>query len=221
MNVRIKSSVSKERASTHFLGHTADVHSASIWEPDRAYLPIAEKFRELRRSLGQPVHVAFTSAVPGEGVSYIVQNLRRELSAGQGNGRAVTIAASDLRDDIGFLPLMEDEEEDADVTQELWIPDFSEPREKSGGYALPKQLSGLGRRFDYILVDCPSLKKSSDVLIVGKHCLGVCLVVAAGKTTRAQIQGAISMLALSGIPLIGCVLNKRTYPIPEFVYKFL
>src|SRR6185437_14096481 len=86
---------------------------------------------------------------------------------------------------------------------------------------LERHLNVLRKRFDYVLVNCPSLKQSTDALVVGKHCAGVCLVVAAGKTTRNQIQGALTTMALASVPVLGFVLNKRTYPVPEFIYKFL
>jgi Mrp family chromosome partitioning ATPase len=49
----------------------------------------------------------------------------------------------------------------------------------------------------------------------------VFLVVAAGETKREQVTYAQRIIAQSGAPLSGCILNKRTYPLPGPLHRFL
>jgi protein-tyrosine kinase len=50
---------------------------------------------------------------------------------------------------------------------------------------------------------------------------GVVLVVRAGRTSREAVLQAKKRLQLAGARLLGVVLNDRTYPLPEFLYRRL
>ncbi len=50
---------------------------------------------------------------------------------------------------------------------------------------------------------------------------GVVLLVRASRTRRAVLQTAVQRLNLAGVPLLGCVLLDRTYPVPEKLYHLL
>ena len=65
------------------------------------------------------------------------------------------------------------------------------------------------------------LNESGDALRLSQEADGVFLVVDAGKTRRDQIQYAQKLFAQTGRSLQGLILNRRTYPIPEFLYKLL
>lgn len=216
---RIKTKLSRFTGQQLLAGDSLpNTHTTeSFWAPNRVYFPLVEKLREVRRSCPGPASIAFTSTLPGEGVTYVVEGLRREL-ARQTRERVASVPASELRDGAGFDVFLQDAD---GIVQQMWEPEVVEDWEKADDFPLQRNLNGLEKRFDYVLVDCPSLKHSSDALVVGKHCVGVCLVVAAGKTTQMQIRGALTTLALAAIPVLGLVLNKRTYPVPEFIYKFL
>lgn len=82
-------------------------------------------------------------------------------------------------------------------------------------------LRDLRTRFDYILIDCPSMQQSADALVLARDTQGVCLVIEAGKNTRAELLSAIKVFSLSSIPVIGMILNKQENPIPQFLSKFL
>ncbi len=75
--------------------------------------------------------------------------------------------------------------------------------------------------FDYVLIDCPALNAAGDALRLSQDSDGVFLVVAAEQTRRDQIEHAQKMLRHSSDRLLGLVLNRRTYPVPEFLYKLL
>jgi Mrp family chromosome partitioning ATPase len=47
------------------------------------------------------------------------------------------------------------------------------------------------------------------------------LVVEAGVTNKDQIERAARVIRETGGTLLGCVLNKRRYPIPGWLYRLL
>jgi Mrp family chromosome partitioning ATPase len=79
----------------------------------------------------------------------------------------------------------------------------------------------LRTEFDYALIDCSSLKKSSDLLSVAPFVDGVILVIEANRTRREQIQHAERTIEKARGKLLGHVLNKRTYTIPAWFYRRL
>lgn len=82
-------------------------------------------------------------------------------------------------------------------------------------------LEQLRRRFGTVILDCGSLLSSPDLPKLGHMVDGAIVVVEAGRSTRPQIDHALEVLSLAGAELKGFVLNRRTYPIPERVYRWL
>jgi protein-tyrosine kinase len=79
----------------------------------------------------------------------------------------------------------------------------------------------LRREFDYVLVDAPSLKRYSDGVALGQMADGMVLILEANETRREAASKVTDTLRASQIKILGAVLNKRTYPIPESLYRFL
>src|SRR5215831_8538218 len=75
--------------------------------------------------------------------------------------------------------------------------------------------------FDNILIDCGSVKASSDAALLGSSVDGVVVVVNAGESRRDEIMNAQRMIETGGGKFLGFVLNKRRYPVPEWLYKRL
>ena len=75
--------------------------------------------------------------------------------------------------------------------------------------------------FDFVLADCPALLCGAQALRWTSAAEGVFLVVGAGQTHVNQIEEAQRLLTDSGSRLEGIVLNRRSYPIPELLYKLL
>ena len=61
----------------------------------------------------------------------------------------------------------------------------------------------------------------ADAVAIGQLTDGLVLVREAGTTRRESAQAVAANLRLSKVPILGAVLNKRTYPIPESIYKRL
>jgi capsular exopolysaccharide synthesis family protein len=79
----------------------------------------------------------------------------------------------------------------------------------------------LRAEFDYVLVDGPPAILYADTALLGKLADGVVLVVRANSTRREAAKKAAEILASANVRLMGAVLNKRTFPIPEALYRKL
>lgn len=75
--------------------------------------------------------------------------------------------------------------------------------------------------FDYAILDVPPIVSHPDALSLAQHIDGVVLVVLAGITNREIIQKAKAKLQEAGLPVLGVILNRRTYYIPNFIYRRL
>jgi len=74
-------------------------------------------------------------------------------------------------------------------------------------------------KYEVILVDCPSLKNFKDAEILSSLIDGVVIVVEAGRTRRHAVKAAIAPLEQKRANLVGTVLNKRSFAVPNFVYE--
>jgi len=75
--------------------------------------------------------------------------------------------------------------------------------------------------FDNILIDCGSVADSTDAAMLGASVDGVVIVVDAGESRRDEIINAQRMIEAAGGKFLGFVLNKRRYPVPEWLYRRL
>jgi hypothetical protein len=83
-----------------------------------------------------------------------------------------------------------------------------------------RTLAHLRERFDCILLDAPALEESELTLRVAPLASGVLLVVAAGSTTGDEVRLAHRELIKAGAVMAGCCLNRRSYPLPAFIYRW-
>jgi capsular exopolysaccharide synthesis family protein len=82
-------------------------------------------------------------------------------------------------------------------------------------------LKEMQDRFDYVILDAPPLPSFSESRIICPKVDGVVLVVAAGKTRRQVALRAKQALEESGGRVLGVVINRRKYYVPEWIYKRL
>jgi Mrp family chromosome partitioning ATPase len=82
-------------------------------------------------------------------------------------------------------------------------------------------IDDLRKDFTYILIDAPPLSEYADASLFAKMADGLVMVLEANDTRRETAQKAKDILDASGGPVIGAVLNNRTYPIPEPLYRRL
>ena len=82
-------------------------------------------------------------------------------------------------------------------------------------------LKKMRQRFDLVLVDSQPAILSTDGLALSSKVDGVVLVVEAEKTRWPVVQTAKENILRNGGKILGIVLNKRRFYIPEFIYKRL
>lgn len=176
--------------------------------------------------------IAFTSAVSGEGVSYVTESFATEL-AGRTKKLTIVTDVETLQNinifhyqqlpryccktDIPFLHALrqDDRQSVAASGERLAI-------QRPAGSDLDQCISNLQtlrQMYDYVLVDCPSIKESGDAAYLASAVDGVVLVVSAENTRKEQVRNALNTIEMAEANVLGCVLNKRRYPIPNWIYR--
>jgi capsular exopolysaccharide synthesis family protein len=87
--------------------------------------------------------------------------------------------------------------------------------------SLKLRLQELRSEFDYVLIDAPALNLYSDAIALGRIADGVVVVLEADSTRRESALKGLQSLRDAHIQVLGAVLNRRTFPIPDFVYRRL
>lgn len=162
---------------------------------------------------------AFTAPQKRAGVSFVVDQVAGELALR--TREAVLIAPSAALDGMSSHDLLRVHRSVGHSEQNVWRATRSANTEM--GHAGEMDLLSIGalsRSFGYMLIDCPALDTAPHVLSLGSHIDGVFMIVAAGETTRTRIVHARRLLDASSVALLGVILNKRTYPVPGFLYRF-
>lgn len=182
--------------------------------------PLLQTIIQSKNAEGGRGVFAFTSPGSGAGVSHVLQIVARELAAE--NRCRVLIASSSMLDGAT----------DEDIQRALRgcierAPNVWSLVDDDHAELLPEALLDRlwidvsPQDFDFILIDCPPLNEIGDALRLGNETDGVFLIVSAGETRRDQIEHAQKILRHSSARLQGLVLNRRTYPVPNFLYKLL
>jgi Mrp family chromosome partitioning ATPase len=83
------------------------------------------------------------------------------------------------------------------------------------------RLQELRKEFDYILIDTPALNLYSDAVTLGRNADGAVVVLQAESTRRESALKGLASLREANVDVLGAVLNRRTFPIPDFVYRRL
>lgn len=189
--------------------------------------------------------IAFTSASSGEGVSHVAQLFAVELARHTGR-RTLIVSAERMQslgvedylqmpwnchptniDNIWMLPAKRSKRKHgADLDEETGdeFPQRSLMRVRKAGEQIDTGLDtvdALRVAFDNILIDCRSLRTSSEAAVLSSSVDGVAIVVEAGQTRRDEILNAQRTIENAGGKFLGFVLNKRRYPVPEWLYRRL
>ena len=83
------------------------------------------------------------------------------------------------------------------------------------------KVTKLRSRYRYSIIDCPSLSASSDALSLAPHMDGIVIVVAANETHKNQIANAERQIQMVNGTILGFLLNKRKYMVPDWLFKRL
>ncbi|MGO9087463.1 MAG: CpsD/CapB family tyrosine-protein kinase [Terriglobales bacterium] len=93
-------------------------------------------------------------------------------------------------------------------------------QEKMGSEKMKLRLKELRAGFDYVLLDVAPINTCNDGIVLGGASDGVVLVLKANSTRREAAQKALQQLNAANIPILGAVLNQRTFPIPDRIYNW-
>jgi protein-tyrosine kinase len=111
------------------------------------------------------------------------------------------------------------------LSNNLWLAPADIFAEGTGSGFTTEPLSGrvaeLRLDFDYAVLCAPPATKSGQTALLGHFCDGVVLVLDADSTRRAAAQRAKETLYAGNARLLGVVLNQRTFPIPDGIYRKL
>jgi Mrp family chromosome partitioning ATPase len=79
----------------------------------------------------------------------------------------------------------------------------------------------LRRVFDYVLISAAPFTRESDSTLTGQLSDGVVIIVEANSSRRETVRRVKERLELAQVRLLGAVLDQRTFPIPESLYRKL
>jgi hypothetical protein len=162
--------------------------------------------------------VLLTSPTPGSGVSRITNALADALNKNSPHC-AVSLDCRNLDcDRYGFAdPIDVNRWRDSDA---LWQP---EATSGDAWHGLQESLAGalekFRRKYPYVLIDCPSLRETQDAIRLSPMADGIILIVEADRTQKDQILYAERTIESAKGKLLGYVLNKRTYVIPDWLSR--
>jgi Mrp family chromosome partitioning ATPase len=84
-----------------------------------------------------------------------------------------------------------------------------------------ERFAELREAFDYILISAPALRRETEATFIAQLADGVVLVVEANQSRRETVRRAKEQLESAQVRLLGAVLDQRTFPIPEKLYRRL
>lgn len=182
--------------------------------------------------------VMFTSASMGEGKTTISASLARIIALGE-TDKVLLVDCSvqnpnlhrlfGVENDRGILDLLAEGSKLTDVVKhvdegildlitmgqardtEIMQPLFASDRME----AFIKEAREI---YDYVFIDTSAVIDAPETPIIGSFVDGIVLVVFTGKTKREVIKRAIMMLEKLDGKVIGTVLNRKKYYIPDFLY---
>ncbi len=216
---------------------------------DLKLLSLDENFRRslvtLRNSIDSEMKQAasrvimFTSAVRGEGKTTIMASLARVLAIGETEKiLLVDCAVTDpqlhtlfgVPNEKGIVEYLAGKAELNEVIHSLdsgVLDMIPAGIFKSGEMAQPlfnsermaQFIDRAAGEYDYVLIDTPAILDVPETAIIGSYVGGVVMVIHSGKTRREVIKRAIQMVEKLDGKLIGTILNKKKYYIPEFIYR--
>jgi capsular exopolysaccharide synthesis family protein len=181
--------------------------------------------------------VAITSGQPGEGVTTVAYQLSRRLVE-QGRKRVVVVDANLRNPSLhrflggtrspGLTEFLKGDLHFTQVTQRLPRLHFisagrgeGDPVHLLESPRFAESLELLAKDYEVVLVDTPALVAYPETEAILRHVDGCVLVAEADRSRAPAVRAVADRIRDAGVSLIGAVLNKRSYPIPERLYRHL
>lgn len=80
-------------------------------------------------------------------------------------------------------------------------------------------IDSIKDQYDVILIDATSINSMKDISFISLYCDGIVLVIDEGELQREMLKNTLPRLRHDDALIIGGILNNRTFPVPEFIYK--
>ena len=178
--------------------------------------------------------IAVTSCHPGEGVSTVATYVASVLAEDRRNSRVLAVDANlghskekvrptaspaPAASETGTCAIRGGSTENVEVLAlEKHVLDHARKGHLS---AMLQLLPIMKREYSHIIFDLPPLWTDTAAIPIARAMDGVILVIEAGKTRWEVAKRAKDKLTEAGIPVMGAILNKRRYYIPQCVYRRL
>lgn len=111
------------------------------------------------------------------------------------------------------------------ISRNLWLLSCGSSAEAAqnlmSSERMRSRMSELRGTFDYVLIDAAPLNASNDAIVLGGQSDGVVLMLKANSSRREAARKAVQELQAANVRTLGAVLNQRTFPIPEKIYRAL
>ena len=185
-----------------------------------------------------PRRVVFTSVELGSGCSWMCARVAEGL-APQGRG-SVCVVDCNLRGPglhqqfanenhhglsdalIGGGPIREYTRR---LSSNLWLLSCGASADAGttllGSERMRSRLLELRSTFDFVLIDAAPMNAWNDAIVLGGLSDGVVMVLKANSSRRETSRKAVRELQSANVRVLGAVLNQRTFPIPDKLYKRL
>jgi Mrp family chromosome partitioning ATPase len=186
---------------------------------------------------GFPARLALTSALSGEGVTYVTRSLAavlandldRQICLVDLNWWGSDSAPSSPVPRTGMAGLVAGDLEVGDVLVQtanprLWVAPagqatISERPVLAKSERLATVLDELDARFDHLILDLPAVLKNGEALTLASHSEMCVLVVLHGVTSDSYVRAALADLA--ELHVLGVILNKAKTAIPERILRLV
>lgn len=174
--------------------------------------------------------IVVTSAMPNEGKSTVTMDLARSLTE---SGKRVLLIDTDMRKSVyvgrlravasdggeiyGLSHFLSGQKRLEDVLSGTEIsglfmifagPSVPNPTEILEKNYFIELLKFAKEHFNYVLLDCAPIGAAIDAAVIAKHCDGAILVISQGMASSRMIQNVKKQLEVSGVRILGAVLNK-------------
>jgi protein-tyrosine kinase len=196
--------------------------------------------RALQLTMPHKAHwtIGITSTVHGEGVSSIARGLARVVA----RSPSAKVLICDVAGDPRSRPSNKTSNSTALTRASLdfgpgrieftWLPGMQVAMGvlgDSGGFnaiaadveSMRSMLSSVSDSFELTILDLPPVSESIVGPAMSKALDGVVLVVEAERTRTAAVQASQRTIKMHGGNVLGVVLNKRRFHIPNFIYRRL
>ena len=110
-------------------------------------------------------------------------------------------------------------------TQQLYVMGTGKTRVSPAAFFGGEQFGGIldsvRRVFRFTVIDAAPVMKHPDAIHLAPRVDGVIVVVRHKRLKREVIRKGIEMIESSNAPILGAVLNRRKFAIPDLIYKIV